>query len=81
MNQKLKLLLTVCSTLGAVLIITVGWIVRLFVRASKTSPPLPPGQSVGVDLLSLMSLHHAPLYWLTVLLIVLAGVVAYWRWA
>jgi hypothetical protein len=61
-NQNLKLLLTVFLTLGAVLIITVGWVVRLFLRASKPSPPLPPGQSVGVDLLSLMSLHHAPFY-------------------
>lgn len=81
MKQNLKLVLTVFLTLGAVLIVTVGWIGRLFLRASKTSPPLLPGQSVGVDLLSLMSLHRAPFYWLTVLLIVLAGMVAYWRWA
>ena len=81
MNQNLKLLLTVFLTLGAVLIITVGWIVKLFLRAGKTSPPLPPGQSVGVDVLSLMNPHHAPFYWLTVLLIVLAGMMAYWRWA
>jgi hypothetical protein len=77
----LKLTLTIILTLGAVLIVTIGWIVRLVVGAYKTIKPPPGSGGIGVDVVSLMTWHHAPFYWLTVLLIIVLAGLAYWRWA
>jgi len=80
MKETVKLALTILLTLGAVLIVTVAWIAMLLARASKARNS-PPGQSVGIDVLSLMTLHHAPFYWLTVLLVIVLAGMVYWRWA
>lgn len=83
MNQTVKLALTVCVTLVALLIVTVGWTVGLLVRLRETVN-LPPAGVVAIDpqaLKASLTPHNAPFYWLTLLLVIVLAGLAYWRWA
>jgi hypothetical protein len=80
-NKLVKPILITLSTLGALLIVTVGWVVGIFVRLSKRNPT---SGAIAVDTQALMLMlnwHNAPFYWLTLLLVIVLAGVAYWRWA
>ena len=73
--KLLKLALIVSAALCVVAVVTIGWIEMVWRRYGNA------GGNSALDIGSLLSLQHAPLYWLVVLAVmVLAGLV-YWRWA
>jgi len=83
----MRTLTVVLATLGAIVVVTIGKIVMLSIEAQRYLKAHPSeqgpdrGGGIAVDVVSLMTWHHALFYWLTVLLIIVLAALAYWRWA